>query len=70
MGDYWDTNWNLPDGPSMSYEAAQLAVLMDIRRELKRLNLLLSCPNFVAIPRKLDRIEKNTSKPKHGQKKA
>lgn len=41
-----------------------LAVLMDIRDELQRLNALLHCPNFTNIPTKLDEIKRNTAKPK------
>lgn len=38
------------------------ALLMDIRDELKRLNGVLHCPNFLAIPFKLDAIKRNTTK--------
>lgn len=38
------------------HEDAILAVLMDIRDEMQRLNTLLHCPNFVGIPGKLERI--------------
>lgn len=41
---------------------AQLAVLMDIRRELKCLNDLLHCRNFINMPRTLHAIEQNTAK--------
>ena len=34
-------------------EEAQLAVLMDIRRELQKLNKLLNCQNFLSIPKYL-----------------
>jgi len=37
---------------------------MDIRDELKQLNRLLRCPNFLAIPYTLNKIERNTRKPK------
>lgn len=60
--------WNLPDG-SLSYDAASLAVQMDIRDELRRLNDLLHCVNFVGIPFKLDKIVQNTTKPKRKKKK-
>lgn len=45
-------------------ETAQLAVLMDIRDELQRLNDVLHCHNFLSIPFKLDAIKRNTAKPK------
>ena len=41
-----------------------MCVLLVIRDEIKRLNALLHCPNFQAIPRKLDRISRNTAKPR------
>jgi len=43
-----------------TFGGAQLAVLMDIRDELQRLNELLHCPNFVGIPLRLDKIVTNT----------
>ena len=39
MGRFKDTNWNCGNGESVdSVEHAQLAVMMDIRDELKQLN--------------------------------
>jgi hypothetical protein len=55
-----DATWSLPENPSLDY--AKLAVLMDIRDELKALNHVLHCVNFLAIPRKLDDIVRNTKK--------
>ena len=58
------TEWNLfkqPDG--YNPDQVWLSVLMDIRRELQRLNALLSCPNALDIPHILRRIDKNTQKP-------
>lgn len=49
MARHKDSNWTLPES-NMTYESAQLAVLMDLRDELKHLNSLLHCPNFTAIP--------------------
>ena len=56
------------DGSCPSWERAGIAVLMDIRRELKRLNSLLSCPNFTGIPSTLTQIKRNTAKPKRKAK--
>lgn len=56
-----NAEWNLPN-PVADWTQAQVAVLMDIRDELKRLNALLHCHNCVAIPQKLDAIVKNTTK--------
>lgn len=52
--------WIIPSEANPSFEGAQLAVLMDIRDELQRLNELLHCPNFVSIPPMLDEIVINT----------
>ena len=63
-----DCNWSLPtsdDGKTIAtWEAARLAVLMDIRDELQDLNRLLRCPNFLSIPAKLKQISRNTAKPR------
>lgn len=62
-------NWHLPiteDGRSMAagWDGVAVAVLMDIRDELKTLNAVLACPRFIDIPNKLDRIERNTKRKK------
>lgn len=57
-----------PDG-NITWEQVHAAILMDIRDELRELNLLLRCPNFISISRKLDAIRKNTAKPR-GRKNA
>ena len=59
---YKNANWVVPDEPSLDY--AKLSVLMDIRDELQVLNRVFQCPNFLAVPRKLDIIIKNTKKKK------
>ena len=67
MPRFKDGDWNLPKsdkGNPETWDAVKIAVLMDIRDELKRLNSLLHCSNFMAIPWKLDRIAKNTTKPR------
>lgn len=59
--------WSLPTNDSgriETWEAVQIAVLMDIRDELQRLNNVLHCPNFTSIPNTLGAIRRNTSKPK------
>lgn len=53
MARFKDVNWNLaqaPGGAPATWEQVQLALLMDIRDELRRLNGLLHCPNFTGIP--------------------
>jgi hypothetical protein len=64
-----DTSWTVPSG-TISYEAASLCVLMDIRDELKQLNALLSCSNFTLLPRVLKQIRANTTSIKNELKKA
>lgn len=54
-----DVNWDLPTTPEggiKTWEAVQIAVMMDIRDELKRLNGTLACPNFLAIPSRLEKM--------------
>lgn len=63
MSRWKDVNWNCGDGDRVaSTDHAQLAVLMDIRDELKKLNGVLHCPNFLSVPAKLDHIRRNTAK--------
>ena len=57
-----NVGWGTLDSPHFTWEQVQVEVLMDIRYELQRLNGLLACPNFMAIPRKLERIARNTAK--------
>lgn len=44
---------------------ALLAVAMDIRDQLIKLNNLLHCRNFIAIPSKLDAIHRRQCRRKH-----
>lgn len=53
---------------SATTEKWQLVVLFGIYQELKRLNTLLHCSNFVGIPGTLRAIRKNTAKPKRKKK--
>ena len=55
-----DRQWNLPrPSEHMSVDGAQLAVLMDIRDELKALNALLS-----SVPYLLTKIASDKKRPK------
>jgi hypothetical protein len=57
-----DVEWQVRDQHgSITWEKVSIAVLMDIRRELKTLNRLLACPNFLEIPRTLRTIRTNTA---------
>lgn len=65
-----DYNWKVSDDGgvhSRSVQHAQLAVLMDIRDELKELNATLACHNTRAIPGFLRRIARNTTKKKEAE---
>lgn len=67
MARFKDEDWSLAgneDDRSVASKTINLALLMDIRDELKRLNALLHCPNFIGIPHKLDAIRRNTTKRK------
>lgn len=57
-------NWATEIYGEATHELAQIAVLMDIRSELMKLNQLLHGQNFTSIPSKLDKIAKNTTKPR------
>lgn len=59
MARHKDAQWNLPDEPS--WECVHAALLMDLRDELRRLNQLLSCPNFTRMPETLRAVRANTS---------
>ena len=66
-----DANWRLNPNTQtgvVTTAEAQLAVLMDLRDELKWLNDLLHCSNFVGIPQTLRMIQQHT-KPKPKPKK-
>ena len=51
-----------------SLDTIQTAILMDIRDELRDLNHLLRCPNFIGIPTTLQDIKRNTTKPRRKKK--
>lgn len=55
--------WRLEDG-RYNNDAVMRAGLLDIRKELRKLNALIGCHNFVAVPRILRRISANTAKPR------
>lgn len=67
MARHKDANWNLHDR-IQTWDEAQVSVLMDTRDELQKLNRLLHCHNFIDIPHKLERIKKNTVKPRKKRK--
>ena len=65
-----DINWDVENqnGQARSWECVQVAVLMDIRHQLEKLNSLLHCSNFTRIPATLSEIRRNTKKRKHHKK--
>lgn len=63
MGRRKDVNWDLPERVE-TWEQVQVAVLMDIRDELKQLNRTLGCHNFLSIPHTLKGIRRKIPTPK------
>jgi len=57
-----DINWSLAEAPSI--EGGILCVLMDIRDELKKLNEVFNCRNFLSIPMELRGIRRDLKKRK------
>lgn len=71
MARHKDQNWSLPEGTPTAqggrehqWESIKVALLMDIRDELKSMNAILHCSNFIRIPQKLDEIRRNMEKKK------
>ena len=61
-GRFKNREWDLrTDGENLSWDRVPMAILMDIRDELKVLNRVLACPNFLEIPRTLRTIRTNTA---------
>lgn len=46
MARYKDADWSLPEGKIETWQQVEIAVLMDIRDELKAINRKLDCPNI------------------------
>lgn len=75
MARHKDSNWNIPQEPS--YEGARLAVLMDIRDELKAANRTLDslatlgrCNRIQTMFRTVERLDRRLAKkyPLRGQR--
>lgn len=62
-----NVDWDLT-GQNLTWEMAQIAVLMDIRAELRRLNAIFHCQNFLEVPTILRDIRKQTKKPRRPRK--
>lgn len=63
-----DADWKVAvdqfTGQVLTHADAQVALLMDLRDELKKLNRIIGCRNFTRIPMILDAINANTRRPK------
>lgn len=65
-----DGNWIVTDDSEgmrglTTWSQVQLAVLMDLRDELKSINRRLNCSETLGIPRTLRAIQRNTTKRKY-----
>jgi hypothetical protein len=60
--DSGDFNLNIGDNNSWARDQMQVALLADIRRELRKLNTLMHCHNTQGIPRTLNRIDGRLAK--------
>jgi len=61
-------SWNLPH--EITWQHVEVALLMDLRDELQKLNRLLHCSNFTNIPRKLDSIKTSVARIPRKKRKA
>lgn len=61
MARHKDTEWNLNDKVN-TWEEIGIAVLLDIRDELKGIRSRLDCYETLTIPRLLSTIAKNTQR--------
>lgn len=59
-----NVNWHVwqEDDGKYGNDAVMRAIMLDIREELKRLNRVLNCPNFIEVPAILRAIKQNTKK--------
>lgn len=56
----WKPDVELPN----TWDGVQIALLIDMAKSLRDIRDVLKCSNCLDIPRKLDRIARNTAKPK------
>jgi hypothetical protein len=62
-------DWSVVDKDgNITWERVTIAVLMDIRAELQKLNRVMQCHNTQDIPTILRGIRRNTTKPKRKKK--
>jgi hypothetical protein len=62
MARYKNTDWDLPEGRVGTWEQAQVAILMDIRDELKTLNATLGCWRVRRMADDINRIDRRVAK--------
>lgn len=55
-----NVDWETPE--SFGWDHVLIEVLMDVREELRKLNAVLACPNFLEIPQTLRTIRKHTGR--------
>lgn len=67
-----NTDWKVTNdtGKVPTWDRVGVAVLMDIRAELQKLNAVFACQNFLDVPQLLRDIKKNTQKPRRKRKAA
>lgn len=63
-----NVEWETPAHPGWTWDHVHLEVLMDIRRELQKLNAVFACRNFLDVPATLRTIERNTAPKKRTKK--
>lgn len=71
MSRHRNVDWYLPGNDTdktVTNDIVKMAVLMDIRDELQKLNAVFACHNARAIPGLLRRIARNTTKKRKPRK--
>lgn len=65
-----DAQWHVRQTDEQMYsdEAVQRAILLDIREQLRALNRVFACPNFLRIPGVLDTIARQTKQKRRKRK--
>jgi hypothetical protein len=56
-----DVDWNIGDTTSLNWDQVKVSLLMDLRDELKKLNALLHCSNFTALPGQIYQIRREVA---------
>ncbi len=71
MARHKNIEWSVPEltrnangSRTLASDSIQISLLLDIRDELKQLNRVFACHRFTGFPNTLDRIARNTAKPR------